>query len=119
MEAQGYDAAIVFGVCDKMLVGNLRALVETDLARQRRRARPVFAMVIPSLDQQGSLRHGRRAPPVRAAARSTRANPSAGDLDELLQRPLKPNVYAGLKCLLDRWFHQRLIRKAKRTILNT
>src|SRR5262245_27400143 len=49
MEAQGYDGAIVIGVCDKMMVGNLRALIETDLARQRRRSRPVFAMVIPSL----------------------------------------------------------------------
>ncbi len=49
MEAHSYDAAIVFGACDKMLAGNLRALAETDLARQRRRAHPLFAMVIPSL----------------------------------------------------------------------
>src|SRR5262245_11956350 len=44
METQGYDAAIVIGSCDKMLVGNLRALIETDLARQRRKTRPLFAM---------------------------------------------------------------------------
>src|SRR5262249_39398088 len=49
MEAQGYDAAVVIGACDKMMVGNLRALIETDLARQRRRARPLFAAIIPSL----------------------------------------------------------------------
>src|SRR5678816_99798 len=49
MEAHSYDAAIVFGVCDKMLAGNLRALAETDLARQRRRAHPLFALVLPSL----------------------------------------------------------------------
>ena len=49
MEAHGYDGAIVLGACDKMMVGSLRALIEADLARQRRRARPVFAMLIPSL----------------------------------------------------------------------
>src|SRR5437879_1915721 len=49
MEAHGYDGAIVLGVCDKMMVGALRALIEADLARQRRKARPVFAALIPSL----------------------------------------------------------------------
>ena len=49
IEAHGYDGAIVFGVCDKMMVGSLRALIEADLAHQRRKARPVFAMLIPSL----------------------------------------------------------------------
>jgi dihydroxyacid dehydratase/phosphogluconate dehydratase len=29
MEAHGYDAAIIVGACDRMLVGNLRGLVET------------------------------------------------------------------------------------------
>ena len=49
MEAHGYDGAIVLGVCDKMMVGALRALIEADLVRQRRKARPVFAALIPSL----------------------------------------------------------------------
>ena len=49
MEAHGYDGAIVLGVCDKMMVGTLRALIEADLARQRRKARPVFAAFIPSM----------------------------------------------------------------------
>lgn len=40
IEEHGYDGAIIIGVCDKMMVGNLRALLEADLARQRRRARP-------------------------------------------------------------------------------
>src|SRR5215467_8554880 len=44
MEAQGYDIAIVVGACDKMMAGNLRALVETDFARHRRKAKPLFAM---------------------------------------------------------------------------
>src|SRR5262249_41196606 len=48
IEAHGYDAAIVFGVCDKMMVGSLRALIESDLARQRRKVRPMFAVLIPS-----------------------------------------------------------------------
>ena len=42
MEAHNYDAAIVFGACDKMLVGNLRALAETDIARQRRQGAADF-----------------------------------------------------------------------------
>src|SRR5947209_11940375 len=49
MEAHGYDGAIVLGACDKMMVGALRALIEADLARQRRKARPVFAAFIPSI----------------------------------------------------------------------
>src|SRR5881397_2574076 len=40
MEAHAYDGAIVLGACDKMLAGSLRALIEVDLARQRRKARP-------------------------------------------------------------------------------
>src|ERR1044071_2240217 len=49
IEAHGYDGAIVFGACDKMMAGSLRALIEADLAHQRRKVRPVFAMLIPSL----------------------------------------------------------------------
>ena len=49
IESHGYDGAIVIGVCDKMMVGSLRALIEADLAHQRRKARPVFAMIIPSV----------------------------------------------------------------------
>jgi dihydroxyacid dehydratase/phosphogluconate dehydratase len=108
MEAHNYDAAIVFGACDKMLVGNLRALVETDLARQRRRAHPLFAMFLPSLigrEVFTSEEERRRFEPLRH-----RLSPNERhELDQLLQRPLKSNVYAGLKCLLDRCFHQRLI----------
>ena len=37
------------------------------------------------------------------------AAPERGQLDELLHRPLKTEVYAGVKCLLDRCFHQRLV----------
>ena len=42
MESHGYDGAIVIGACDKMMVGSLRALIEADLAHQRRKARPGF-----------------------------------------------------------------------------
>lgn len=108
MEAHSYDAAIVFGVCDKMLVGNLRALAETDLARQRRRAHPLFAMVIPSLVSRevfASEEDRRRFEPLR----NRLAAPQRGELDQLLHRPLKTEVYAEVKCLLDRCFHQRLV----------
>jgi len=108
MEAHNYDAAIVFGACDKMLVGNLRALAETDIARQRRKARPIFAMVLPSLIPREAFateEDRRRFEPLRA--RLSNAQRSA--LDDLLHRPLKTNVYAGLKCLLDRSAHERLV----------
>ena len=108
MEAHSYDAAIVLGVCDKMLAGNLRALAETDLARQRRRAHPLFALVLPSLISRevfASEEDRRRFEPLR----SRLAPVDRGELDQLLQRPLKTEVYAGVKCLLDRCFHQRLV----------
>ena len=108
MEAHSYDAAIVFGACDKMLAGNLRALAETDLARQRRRAHPLFAMVVPSLISREVFvteEERRRFEPLRTRL----AAPERGQLDELLHRPLKSEVYAGVKCLLDRCFHQRLV----------
>jgi dihydroxyacid dehydratase/phosphogluconate dehydratase len=108
MEAHNYDAAILFGVCDKMLVGNLRALAETDLARQRRRAHPLFALVLPSLigkEVFATEEDRRRFEPLRARLQQQERT----QLDELLHRPLKTDVYAGLKCLLDRCFHQRIL----------
>jgi dihydroxyacid dehydratase/phosphogluconate dehydratase len=113
MEAHSYDAAIIFGVCDKMLVGNLRALAETDLIRQRRRGHPLFAMVLPSLigrEVFTTEEDRRRFEPLRH-----RLSPAdRAELDQLLQRPLKTEVYAGLKCLLDRCFHQRLLTESEK-----
>ena len=108
MEAHSYDAAIVFGVCDKMLAGNLRALAETDLARQRRRAHPLFAVVLPSIISKevfASEEDRRRFEPLR----NRLSGQERGELDQLLRRPLKSEVYASVKCLLDRCFHQRLV----------
>src|SRR4029453_5666423 len=107
MEAHNYDAAILIGVCDKMLVGNLRALAETDLARQRRRAHPLFAIVVPSLigkEVFATEEERRRFEPLR----SRLPEPERGQLDELLRRPLKTDVYANLKCLMDRCFPRRI-----------
>lgn len=113
MEAHGYDGAIVLGVCDKMMVGTLRALIEADIARQRRKARPVFAALIPSLIGREShvgdedrrkfdvLRH--------RLSQSERA-----ELDNLLQRPVKPFVYAQVKLILDRCFHRRLVQEGEK-----
>ena len=111
MEAHAYDAAIVIGACDKMLVGNLRGLVEADFARQRskgRRGRPVFAMVLPSLigrEPVTSDEDRRQFDPLRARM------PDAGrhELDALLRRPMKPAVFAGMKSILDRCAQHRLI----------
>ena len=113
MESQGYDAAVLVGVCDKMMVGDLRALVETDLARQRRRARPVFAMLIPSFVNREALmteEDGRRFEPLR----SRLSDAERLELDGLLHRPMKPNVYAALKTLLDLCFHRRIIQESEK-----
>jgi dihydroxyacid dehydratase/phosphogluconate dehydratase len=113
MEIQGYDAAIVMGACDRMLVGNLRGLVETDLARQRRKARPVFAMVLPSTIGRDVLIHAEdriRFEPLRHRM----PEPEREQLDDLLRRPLKPAVYAGVKSVLDRCLRGRLIAEAEK-----
>src|SRR5258708_31557276 len=89
MEAHGYDAAIVLGVCDKIMVGTLRALIETDLARQRRKARPVFAALIPSLiarESHVSDEDRRKFEPLRQRLSAT----ERAELDELFHRPMKP-----------------------------
>jgi dihydroxy-acid dehydratase len=113
LEAHGYDAAIVFGACDKMLVGSLRALIEADLAHQRRKARPVFAVMIPSLigrEIHVGEEDRRKFEPLRH-----RLNDSErGELDMLFQRPMKPYVYAQVKALLDRCFHRRIVQEGEK-----
>jgi len=109
MEAHGYDAAIVIGACDKMLVGNLRGLVETDSVRQRRKGRPVFAMVLPSLigrETFTSESDRNRFEPLR----NRMTDFDRHELDDLLLRPLNPDVYSSIKSILDRCFHHRLIQ---------
>src|SRR5215468_4603868 len=110
IEGHGYDGAIVLGVCDKMMVGSLRALVESDLARQRRKARPVFAVMIPSLvgrEIRVTEEDRRRFEPLRnRLSESERA-----ELDDLFRRPMKPHVYAQVKTILDRCFHRRIVQE--------
>jgi dihydroxyacid dehydratase/phosphogluconate dehydratase len=110
IEAHGYDGAIVFGICDKMMVGSLRALIEADLAHQRRKARPVFATLIPSLigrETHVAEEDRRKFDPLRhRLSESERA-----ELDELFLRPIKPHVYAHVKSLLDRCFHRRIVQE--------
>jgi hypothetical protein len=65
-------------------------------------------MVVPSLISRevfATEEESRRFEPLRTRL----AAPERGQLDELLHRPLKSEVYAGVKCLLDRCFHQRLV----------
>jgi dihydroxyacid dehydratase/phosphogluconate dehydratase len=112
-EALGYDAAILVGVCDKMMVGNLRALIETDLARQRRRGRPVFGMILPSIIGREAFtpdEERRRFETLR----SRMPEDERGELDGLLAQPLTPDVYAGMKEILDRSFHRRYIQERER-----
>src|SRR5438309_3043490 len=113
MEAHGYDGAIVMGACDKMMVGSLRALIEADLARQRRKARPVFAVLIPSLigrENHLSDEDRRKFESLRHRLMET----ERGELDELLQRPMKPYVYAQVKLMLDRCFHRRVVQEGEK-----
>jgi dihydroxyacid dehydratase/phosphogluconate dehydratase len=113
MEAHGYDGAIVLGVCDKMMVGTLRALIEADLARQRRKARPVFAALIPSLigrENHVSDEDRRKFDLVRhRMSQGERA-----ELDDLFKRPMKPFVYAQIKLILDRCFHRRIVQEGEK-----
>src|SRR3989442_12068573 len=110
IEAHGYDGAIVFGVCDKMMVGSLRALIEADLAHQRRKTRPIFAMLIPSLigrESHISDEDRRKFEPLRHRLLEA----ERAELDGLFHRPMKPHVYAQVKALLDRCFHRRIIQE--------
>jgi dihydroxyacid dehydratase/phosphogluconate dehydratase len=110
VESHGYDAAIVLGACDKMMVGSLRALIETDLAHQRRKARPLFAMIIPSVIGRESFvseEDRRKFEPLRHRLTDT----ERADLDRLFHRPMKPHVYAQVKALLDRCFHRRIVQE--------
>ena len=110
IEAHSYDGAIVFGVCDKMMVGSLRALIEADLAHQRRKARPIFAMLIPSLIGRETYitdEDRRRFEPLRNRLTEI----ERAELDGLFHRPMKPHVYAQVKAMLDRCFHRRIVQE--------
>jgi dihydroxy-acid dehydratase len=113
IEAHGYDGAIVLGVCDKMMVGSMRALIEADLAHQRRKARPIFAMFIPSLIGREAFvteEEKRKFEPLRhRLPESERV-----ELDELFHRPMKPQAYAQMKALLDRCFHRRIVQEGEK-----
>jgi dihydroxyacid dehydratase/phosphogluconate dehydratase len=110
IEAHSYDGAIVLGVCDKMMVGSLRALVEADLAHQRRKARPIFAAMIPSLigrETHVSDEDRRKFEPLRHRLTDS----ERAELDDLFHRPMKPYVYAQVKTILDRCFHRRIVQE--------
>ena len=111
LEAHAYDAAFVLGACDKMLVGSLRALVESDLARQRRRSRPLYAAFIPA--QVGSEVHieeeGRRR---FERLRDQIPEPERERIFSLLEVPIDARVYEHIKVCLDRVFQKRAILEA-------
>ena len=113
LEAHGYDGSIVIGACDKMMVGSLRALIEADLAHQRRKARPVFALMIPSvIGREVYLGEDdrRKFEPLRHRL----PEEERAELDELFNRPMKPYVYAQVKGLLDRCFHRRIVQESEK-----
>ena len=113
IESHGYDGAIVLGVCDKMMVGSLRALIEADLAHQRRKARPIFAMMIPSIIGREVFvtdEEQRKFEPLRHRLDESERQ----ELNGLFQQPLKPHVYAQIKAMLDRCFHRRVIQEGEK-----
>jgi len=113
IEEHGYDAAVVIGVCDKMMVGNLRALIEADLSRQRRRSRPFFAMLIPSLVGRDTYLPDEDRRRLELLKPKLTEN-ERKDLESWLQRPLRPDVYAAIKSLVDHCFHRRVIQEDER-----
>ncbi len=113
MEAHGYDAAIVLGVCDKMLVGSLRALIEADLARQRRKIRPVYAAFVPTpVGREVHLGGAERGKFESFRGRLTEAE--AAELFSLLVLPIKPQVYEAVKACLDHLFQKRTILESEK-----
>src|SRR5262249_61025513 len=101
---------------DKMMVGSMRALIETDLPHQRRKARPVFALLIPSMvgrESHVSEEDRRKFEPLRHRLTET----ERADLDALFHRPMKPHVYAQVKALFDPCFHRRIIQENNKYIL--
>src|SRR6266699_3675658 len=110
IEAHSYDGAIVFGICDTMMVGSLRALIEADLAHQRRKSRPLFAIMIPPVigrDSYVTDEERRKFEPLRHRLTET----ERAELDRLFLQPMKPHVYAQVKALLDRCFHRRIVQE--------
>ncbi len=116
MESHGYDAAIVIGACDKMLVGNLRGLVETDYSRQRHFRRPVFAMVLPSwIGREARMTEEDRMSFSSLLNRMPELETS--ELNDLLHRPLGPDVYASIKFILDRCYEDRVLQESEKNDL--
>ncbi len=113
MEAHSYDAAMVIGACDKMLAGLLRALVEADLARQNRKARPVYALFIPPnisrevyLDEEERRRF--------EYLREQLPDPECRELFDLLDRPITSEHYGKMKACMDRAFRKRAIPESEK-----
>ena len=101
LEAHGYDAALVLDSCDKRPVGDLAALIEVDLARQRTGRRPFYGAFIPA-----NVMPERHLPPEvqeeLTALRDRIGDPAyADEITELLKHKLKCNTYAMFKKLLD------------------
>ena len=113
MEAHGYDAAIVIGACDKMLAGLLRALVEVDLARQNRKARPVYALFIPpGISPEVYLDEEQRR--FFDHLRDKLPDPECRELFDLLDRPITSELYGKMKACLDRAFRKRAIPESEK-----
>jgi len=113
VEAHGYDAVLVVGACDKMLVGSLRALIEADLVRQQRRSRPLYAVFVPTtvappvyLDAEGRRRFEK--------LRERMQPPERDRIFALLERPIDGQVYEQIKTDLDLLFHNRVLLEGEK-----
>src|SRR5215471_16526242 len=109
-QSQGLEGMSYGLLSRNFCTASLAALMEADLARQRRKARPVFAALIPSLigrENHVSDEDRRRFEPLRHRLSQT----ERAELDGLFQRPMKPAVYAQVKAILDRCFHRRIVQE--------
>ena len=102
----------VLGVCDKMLVGSLRDLVEADLARQTE-GPPVYAAFLPTAVGR-EVHLGDEELRKFESFRERLTETEAAELFPLLRLPIKPQVYEALKACLDHFFHSRTILESEK-----
>jgi dihydroxy-acid dehydratase len=113
MEAHGYDAAVVVAACDKLSVGVLRALIEADLARQERGARPVHALVIPPSVAR-EVHFGQEEKGKFELLRQKLPEPEWREIFDLLDQPVEANGYGKMQVCLDRALRKRVILEAEK-----
>lgn len=117
IEAHGYQGALVITSCDKRPVGELAALMEVDIYRQKRGLKPFFAAFLPSnVMPEGSLPEKVWQELIEVQ----KTLPDKGlreEISSLLKQRLKCNTYAMFKKLLDSLWNYHGLPEEKRDYL--